>query len=448
MIRRKLVSMMLATTMIAGVVTGCGNDDSGGDDAAAKGSVYYLSFKPEQTDQWKSIAEKYTKETGIEVKVQTAASGTYEQTLKSEIAKKDAPTLFQINGPVGYQSWKDYCLDLSGTKLYSWLKDKDMAVKDGDGVYGIPYVVEGYGIIYNEEIMDKYFALDGAKAASMEEINNFAKLKEVVEDMTSKASDLGIDGVFASTSFTPGENWRWHTHLMNLPGFYEYKDDNASDKKEIDFKYNQEYKNILDLYVNNSCTKPSMLGSKTVENSMSEFALGKVAMVQNGNWAWGDISKVSGNVVKEDKIKFLPIYTGVSGEESQGICIGTENFFSVNSEASKKDQEETIKFVEWLFNSEEGKKAVTNELGFIAPFNTFKDADNPTDPLAKEVIRYMDDSSLNTVSWNFMTSMPSQTFKDNFGASLLEYITGNKDWDKVVEDCKAEWKSEKEAIAE
>ncbi len=60
----------------------------------------------------------------------------------------------------------------------------------------------------------------------------------------------------------------------------------------------------------------------------------------------------------------------------------------------------------------------------------------------------MDDESLNTVSWNFMTSMPSQTFKDDFGASLLEYITGNKDWDAVVEDCKAEWKSEKEAIAE
>lgn len=110
MIRRKLISMMLATTMITGVVTGCGSDSDGGDDA--KGSVYYLSFKPEQTDQWKAIAERYTKETGIEVKVQTAASGTYEQTLKSEIAKKDAPTLFQINGPVGYQSWKDYCLDL------------------------------------------------------------------------------------------------------------------------------------------------------------------------------------------------------------------------------------------------------------------------------------------------------------------------------------------------
>lgn len=384
MIRRKLVSLLLATTMIAGVVTGCGEKEEGSADG--KGSVYYLSFKPEQTDQWKAIAAKYTEQTGIEVKVQTAASGTYEQTLKSEIAKKDAPTLFQINGPVGYQSWKDYCMDLSGTNLYSWLKDKDMAVTDGDGVYGIPYVVEGYGIIYNQEIMDKYFALDGAK-------------------------------------------------------------DSVTDKQEIEFKYNQEYKNILDLYVNNSCTKPSMLGSKTVENSMSEFALGKVAMIQNGNWAWGDIKKVSGNVVKEDKIKFLPIYTGISGEESQGLCIGTENFFSVNSEASKEDQEETIKFVEWLFNSDEGKKAVTNELGFIAPFNTFEDADNPTDPLAKEVIRYMDNESLTSVSWNF-TSFPSQTFKDDYGASLLEYITGNKEWDNVVEDCKAEWKSEKEAIAE
>lgn len=159
---------------------------------------------------------------------------------------------------------------------------------------------------------------------------------------------------------------------MNLPVYYEYKDDSVTDKQEIEFKYNQEYKNILDLYVNNSCTKPSMLGSKTVENSMSEFALGKVAMIQNGNWAWGDIKKVSGNVVKEDKIKFLPIYTGISGEESQGLCIGTENFFSVNSEASKEDQEETIKFVEWLFNSDEGKQAVTNELGFIAPLTHLK----------------------------------------------------------------------------
>ena len=122
-------------------------------------SVYYLNFKPEAAKTWETIAEAYTKETGIEVKILTSASGNYEQTLKAEIAKREAPTLFQINGPVGYNSWKYYCEDLSDTDLYSWLIDKDLAVHDSEGVYGIPYVVEGYGIIYNNAIMEKYFSL-------------------------------------------------------------------------------------------------------------------------------------------------------------------------------------------------------------------------------------------------------------------------------------------------
>lgn len=445
---RKLVSVALAATMLAGLCVGCGTAEKSdqGEVTEEKGSVYYLSFKPEQATQWEAIAKKYTEETGVEVKVVTAASGQYEQTLKSEIAKKDAPTLFQINGPIGYQNWKDYCADLSGTDLYSWLKDKNMAVKDGNGVFGIPYVVEGYGIIYNEEILDKYIKMDGAKVKKADEINSYAKLKEVVEDMTAKKDDLGIEGVFSSTSFKPGEDWRWQTHLMNLPIYYEYKDANVSDEKEITFKYAANYKNIFDLYINNSVTEPKMLGSKSVEDSMSEFALGKSAMVQNGNWGWGQISKVSGNVVKEDKVKFLPIYTGVNGESSQGLCIGTENFFSINNKASEADQKASIKFIEWLFSTDEGKKMVTNDLGFIAPFNTFKDSDNPTDPLAKEVIRYMDNSKMTSVSWNF-TSFPSQTFKDNLGANLLQYCTGDVKWDDLVKTTIADWKTEKAAIA-
>ena len=232
---KKFVTIALSAVLTTAALTGC---SSSSDDSTAKedgkGSVYYLNFKPESESQWKKIAEDYEKETGVKVKVVTAASGTYEQTLKSEIAKKDAPTLFQINGPVGYESWKEYCADLKDTNLYSKLLNQDMAIKDGDGVYGIPYVEEGYGIIYNQEIMDKYFALDGAKAKSIDEINNFTKLKEVSEDMQSKKDQLGIDGVFASTSLTPGEDWRWQTHLANLPVYYEYKDKGVSNLDKID----------------------------------------------------------------------------------------------------------------------------------------------------------------------------------------------------------------------
>lgn len=443
---KKVTATMLAAVMAAGMLTGCG----GSGDSAKKDdepSVYYLNFKPEVAEVWETLAEKYSEQTGVKVKVKTAASGQYEQTLKSEIAKTDAPTLFQINGPTGYNAWKDYCMDLKDTELYGMLLDDNLAIKDGDGVYGVPYLEEGYGIIYNEEIMDKYFALDGAKAKSMDEINNFDKLKEVAEDMTAKKDELAIEGVFASTSFAPGEDWRWQTHLMNLPIHYEYQDAGVTDEEEITFKYNENFKNIFDLYINNSCVEPAMVGSKSVDDSMAEFALGKAAMVQNGNWAWGQISQVEGNVVKEDKIKFLPIYTGVDGEEKQGICIGTENYFCVNSQASEADQQASLDFVKWVFGSDEGKKMVTNDLGFITPFNTFSDDEVPSDPLAKEVIRYMADENLETVSWDFLT-FPSQTFKDNLGASLLEYATGNQDWDTLVETAIEDWKVEKEATAQ
>lgn len=436
--KKSRIGMIAMLLMLVFVFTGCGSAKK------EEGSVYYLNFKPEVKEIWEEIASTYTEETGVEVKVITAASGTYEQVLQSEMAKREQPTLFQINGPIGYETWEKFCLDLSDTELYSHLLDKSLAVETEDGVFGIPYVVEGYGIIYNDSIMKKYFALPdkAVSISSAEEITSFELLKAVAEDMTAHKDQLGIDGVFASTSLAVGEDWRWQTHLMNLPIYYEMKDKDATDLDEIDFTYADNFKNIFDLYVNNSTTDPAQLGIKTVNDSMEEFALGKAAMVQNGNWAWSQISAVSGNVVSEDDVKFLPIYIGVDGEESQGICVGTENYFSVNSWASEEDQKATIDFVKWLFTSDIGKDYVTNKLGFISPFDTFEDDEQPTDPLAQQVIAAMADESRQSVSWNF-TAFPGQNFKDQFGRSLLSYIRGEETWDAVVNSVKAQWKEEK-----
>jgi raffinose/stachyose/melibiose transport system substrate-binding protein len=411
------------------------------------GEVYYLNFKPEVADVYTKIAAEYLKETGVTLKVVTAASGTYEQTLKSEIAKSDPPVLFQINGPVGYAAWKAYTADLKDTQLYQHLTDKTMAVTDGGGVYGIPYVVEGYGIIYNNAIMTKYFALPGAKAASMAEVNNFATLKAVVEDMTAKKDQLGIKGVFSSTSLKPGEDWRWQTHLADVPVFYEFRDNNIDIKDPaatmtIKFQYSDNFKNLFDLYLNNSVTLKTLLGSKSVDDSMAEFALGESAMVQNGNWAWGQISGVAGNVVKAEDVKFLPLYTGMPGEEKQSINVGTENFFAINKQAPADKQKLAEDFIYWLYSSPAGKAFVTNDLKFIAPFDTFSDNEKPTDPLAKEVLRYTSDTSLYNVAWNF-TVFPDQTFKNNFGAALLQYAQGTMQWPAVKQLFIDQWAIEK-----
>jgi len=146
--------------------------------------------------------------------------------------------------------------------------------------------------------------------------------------------------------------------------------------------------------------------------------------------------------VKEEDIRFLPIYTGMAGEEKQGLCIGTENYFAINSKISKAKQEASIAFLEWLFSSEKGKSYVKNELGFIAPFNTFEEAEKPTDPLAKEVLAWMEKDGVTSVAWTF-AAFPSEDFKNYFGDALLEYVQGSMTWDDVVSVVKDTWKSQR-----
>ncbi len=445
--KRRFVASLMTLAMLVSMLSGC----SFGSSSKKVTQIYFLSCKPEVKSVWEEVSAAYEKETGIKLKVLTAADGNHERTLKAELAKKDYPTMFQINGPVEYGKWKNYCMDLSDTKLYSWLLDKSMAVTgdNGKGVYGIPYVVEGYGIIYNNAIMEKYFALSDktSQIKSVEEINNFAALKEVVEDMQAHKSELGIEGVFGSTSLAPGESWRWHTHLMNIPVTYELQEKNVSDLDTLDFTYNDEFKNVFDLYINNSCTAPSDLASKTVEDSMTEFAQGKVAMIQNGNWGWTQIESADGNVVKQEDAKYMPIYTGMDGEESQGLCIGTENYICINSQATDEEKQASIDFLEWLYSSKEGKKFVTEKFGFIPPFNTFKESEYPSNPLAVEVIKYMNDSSKKSVPWNFVT-FPNQKFKDNMGSDLTLYVDGEMDWDTLVDTVKADWTNQKSSEEE
>ena len=460
---KKIFIFMLTAIMLMSFAACRGKDEDDkntsntGVSSGGTTQIYFLNFKPEISSVYEKIASDYEKETGVMVMVVTAASDTYEQTLTSEIAKTDAPTIFQINGPVGFQSWKDYCLDLGDTSFYGFLSDQTLAISEDGGIYGIPYVIEGYGIIYNEEITDKYFELTDrdTTVSSMAQVNNFEKLKTLVEDMQAHKDDLGIDGVFASTSMSSGNQWRWQTHLANIPFYYEFKENEGYDDTvlaglaadEIQFKYSDYMKNTFDLYINNSCTQKGLLGSKSVTDSMSEFALGKAAMVQNGTWAWADISGVAGNTVDEEKIKFLPIYTGMEGEETQGVCVGTENYLAVNSKVSADKQKASIAFLEWLFSSDAGKRYVVEELNFITPFNTFGEDERPSDPLARNLVEWTQKSGIVSVPWSF-ASFPSEAFKESFGSALLEYVQGTKDWDAVKSTVINSWKSERAASAD
>ncbi len=445
---KKLSACVLALAMTTGMLTGCGDDagkDGGSSKKEASGKVYYLNFKPEAADQWKALAEAYTDETGVDVTVVTAASGTYESTLKSEIAKEEAPTLFQVNGPVGMATWKDYCYDLSNSDFYSHVKSDDFVLKSDDDsqVLGVAYVIETYGIIYNKKIFADYCATSGAKVSDISEINSFDKFKEVVEDMQSKKDELGILGAFTSAGMDSSSDWRFKTHLANLPIYYEYKDDGIDTTDAIKGTYLDNYKAIWDLYINNSTCEPSLLSGKTGEDATAEFSLGEACFYQNGTWAYGDIS---GNDVADEDLGMIPIYVGGEGEDKQGLCTGSENYWCVNKNASEDDIKATLDFMNWCITSDTGRDSICNDMGFVTPFDSFTEEYQPENPLVKIANEYVE-SDKTPVPWLFPT-MPSETWKNNVGSALLEYAQGTGEWDAVKTAFVEGWAKERAASSD
>lgn len=443
----KFVALGMAGCMLASALAGCNsnseqNASSNGSSAAesskvSTGKVYYLNFKPEQDEQWQDLAKAYTEETGVDVQVVTAAEGTYEQTLTSEMDKSDAPTLFQVNGPVGLANWKEYCYDLSKEEITSKITSQDFLLKDSDQVLGIAYVIETYGIVYNKTLLNKYFESDWSTVKSIDDLNNFDALKKVTEEIQANKDSLGVDGAFTSAGMDSSSDWRFKTHLANMPIYYEYKDKGITSTDAIEGTYLDNYKNIWDLYINNATCDKTALASKTGTDAETEFKTGKAVFYQNGTWAYDTVKEADGEGLKDDEIGMLPIYIGVEGEENQGLCTGSENYWCVNKNASEDDIKATIDFINWCVTSDKGTTALATDMGFVIPFADAKEATNPLVTIANEYVA----NGKESVSWNF-SSIPSENWKNGVGTALTQYAAGTSEWDAVKTAFVDGWKTE------
>lgn len=439
---KKVLSFVLAAALLAGCSSGssAAAGSAASTASAATGKVYYLNFKPEADEQWQELAKLYTEETGVQVTVLTAASGQYETTLKSEMAKTEAPTLFQVNGPVGLASWKDYCYDLSGSAITSELSSDDFALMDGDKMLGIAYVIESYGIIVNTNLLKK-------AGYTMDDITNFDSLKKVAEDITARTGELGFSA-FTSAGMDGSSDWRFKTHLSNLPIYYEYKADGIGTTDAIKGTYLDNYRNIWDLYINNATCDPSQLSVKTGDDAVADFVTEKAVFYQNGTWAYNDISAIG-----DDNLDMLPIYIGAEGEENQGLCTGTENYWCVNKNASQEDIDATLAFMNWCVTSEAGLKGMCGGegalpsglagMGFVVPFKGNLESSNKLVNIANEYVS----EGKTPVTWNF-TTMPSEEWKNGVGSALTTYAASQTDanWNAVVTAFVDGWATEAAAV--
>jgi raffinose/stachyose/melibiose transport system substrate-binding protein len=433
----KALAASLSVAMLAGMAA-CGGSSSS--DTAQADGIYFLNNKPEMAQAMKDLAASYTKQTGVPFTVQTAASQTYPQTLKSEMAKNQPPTLFDVLGQVDLNTWKDYAADMTDSEVYKQLKDPAMALKSDDGsqVLAVPVVQETFGIIYRKDILKKYFEMPGASIKSVKGIKNFETLKTVSDEIQKHKDELGVKGAFTSMGFDPSTNWRYHTHLASVPLAYEFEQDHVTKQPAtIKGTYLPEFKNIIDLYLKDSTTPTSALSSKTMDDALADITTGDAVFFQNGSWAWPDL--VDGGL-NADQIGVLPIYAGIPGEENYGMSTGSETFWCVNKKASAKSQKATKDFLKWLITSDEGREAWSHTMGFSAPFKTFTGKYVTDNPIMKAADQYTAAGKKN-LPWAFLYD-PSQQWKDNLANSILGYAQGTGNWDGVKSSFVDGWAKE------
>ncbi len=394
---KKVITLILSLALCVGMLAGCGGND--------KGSVYYLNFKPEADAAWQELAKTYTELTGVEVKVVTAASGTYETQLTAEMDKKSAPTLFQMGNAPALQKWGTYAMDLRGTEVYAEMTTDDFNLFGENGeVLSIGYCYEAFGIIVNT-------ALLAEAGYTLDDITNFATLKAVADDIHARSAELGFDA-FSSAGLDGSSSWRFSGHLANLPLYYEFRDDGVTGQPAtIKGTYLEQYKNIWDLYITDSATTGADLTTATGDMSKAEFVEGKAVFYQNGTWEYAGL--VEGGMNADD-LAMIPIYVGVEGEEQAGLCCGTENCWAVNKNASEADIKATLDFMKWVVTSEEGTAMMAEQFGPI-PFKAAKAPENVFFADANEYIA----KGNYVVTWAFNYTPDV----DNWRAAVVDAMT-------------------------
>ena len=415
---KKLIALLLALVMVLGLAACSGG--SSGEQASDAGSVYYLNFKPEADAALQELAALYTETTGVPVKVVTAASGTYSDTLTAEMAKTEAPTIFNIGNMSGLKDWDEYALDLTDTAVAGELTtDAFNLYNDAGELKAIGHCYESFGIIVNTALLEQ-------AGYTLDDITNFDTLKAVADDIHARSAELGFDA-FSASGLDSSSSWRFSGHLANMPLYYEFRDDGVTEQPAtVTGAYLDNFRAIWDLYITDTATDAKTLSTSTADESKAQFTQGQAVFYQNGTWEYAGLLEAG---MSSDDLAMIPIYCGVEGEEEAGLCSGTENCWAVNSKVSEANQKASLDFLYWLVTDETAAQKMVDTLGAIP----FKAAPEPTNVFLADGIE-MQDAGKYTVAWSFNYTPNVDAWRATVVTALTAYAADPTDanWEQVV----------------
>ncbi|OPJ60364.1 ABC transporter substrate-binding protein [Clostridium chromiireducens] len=389
---KKILAATLTATLFSSAMIGCGGStsvsttDSSKNDGAGK-TINVFQMKVEINDALQQLAKKYEEETGVKVNVTSVGGGAdYGASLKAEFQKETEPDIFVVQGAGDYTTYKDKIDDLSSEP---WVKNAVKGTLDSltvDGkIYAMPAATEGYGIMYNKEILDK-------AGIDPKSIDTFDKLKAAFETLDSKKAELGLDNVI---SYTTKETWVTGMHSFNIP-LAAQKDARQFTKDYIAGKVNvttneqfKNWMNLIELFVKYGGGKA--LDTIDYSTQVGNFALGKTAFMQQGNWTASDL----GNLGADFDKGFIPMCINNDPAVSGSIPVGVPMYWAINKGSSVN--KEARDFLNWMVTSQTGQEALVKDMNMIPAFTNFTvESDNP---LNKSINEY--NKAGKTIPWCF-----------------------------------------------
>ncbi|MBB3110727.1 raffinose/stachyose/melibiose transport system substrate-binding protein [Paenibacillus phyllosphaerae] len=442
--KKKGITMLMAAALMV-TLAGCGNSNNGGNtetnNAGTAGNattttenattdnkpaepekkedvtIKVFQFKVEIADALQKLAEAYEAETGVKVEIETHGGGEdYSALLKAELAAGEEPEIFNSSGWAGFDPYVDRATDLSGE---SWAKDlveasKAQISRDGK-LLGMPMNLEAYGFTYNKDLF--------AKAG----ITALPQTIDELEAAVKKLQDAGITP-FALTS----EWWSMGIHTMNIS--LANHDDPAAFIEDVkagkatfkDDPIMKDWLRLVDIMFANGQKNALTTDYNT---QVAEFAAGKYAIIQHGNWIQGMVDEVN----PEMNLGMMPVPLKAQPYAFTGV----PNNWIVNNKSAHP--EEAKKFLEWMVTSETGQKFIATDFKFIPAVSTITPDTAAIGKIGGDFATFSQEHPEQVKGWNWDRFPDGIT--QQWGSAMQEYlgkqITGDQlleKFDKAVAD--------------
>lgn len=326
--------------------------------------------KVEIVDQLEAVAKSYTETTGVEVEVWGSAGDDYRSQLQARMAGGEGPVIFSLGGETELNQFSQYVTDLTGQPYVANISAGLELGKDGK-IYGVPYGVEGYGLVANLDLIDP--------AADLQNLDT----------LTAMFDRLSADG--KAPLLLSSENYFLIAHILNTPfalqaDFHDFLNKlNAGEVKMADEPLFKEFAQVMELIKSKSANPLEI----TYDSQIASFADGSAAAIHQGNWAYG--------MFKDYEVPFQMTLAHLPIGGNQKIAVGVGSYWCINADATDAQKQAAHDFYNYLFNTEEGMNILINEFGFIPPFTN---ANYTTgDPLSQVVFEYVKKGE--TLPWTY-----------------------------------------------